>query len=97
MDDEATAVAGDDGELLAATFEGGDGGVAEQCGGARGEGSWEGRADIGAEKPRVGDGATDESGFEGATEGFDFREFWHGVMDAAGSECQEGVLARSRR
>jgi hypothetical protein len=88
---------GDDGELLAARFERGDGGVTQQCGGACRDGACEGRADIRAKEPSVGDGASDESGFEGAAEGFDFREFWHGMVDAATSEFQEEVLARSRR
>jgi hypothetical protein len=83
LDDEATAIMGDDGELLAATFERGDGRVMQQCGSACRDGACEGRADIRAKEPSVGDGASDESGFEGAAEGFDFREFWHDGSDRA--------------
>lgn len=83
LDDEATSVMGDDGELLAATFQGGDGGVTEQGQGASRGGSREGRADIGAKQPGVGDGSTHEAWLEGAAEGFDFRKFWHDAAEGA--------------
>ncbi len=79
LDDEGAAVGGDEGELLAATFDGGDGGVLEKAVGAIAGGAGCGRADIGAEELGAADEAADQTRLEGAAERFDFGEFWHGV------------------
>ena len=98
LDDEAATVVGDDGELLATTFERGDGGVLKHRGGPIAEGSRRGRADVGAQERRMTDVPAEQARFQGSSQRFDFRKFWHGQRrldrDADGTAAERIVLFR---